>query len=96
MAAEDYNHEKIFSTAAVIAEKLGKNNDFYNGYVDASKNVPLNYDYHDELRVAYIRGRAFALYSAAMKLPKASWRNGMLSKAATQRLVMAIQARAVI
>ena len=94
--AEVYNHEKILASTSYIAERLRKNSDFHSGYQDASKSIPLNYDYHDERRLSYIRGRAFAIYCLAMKLPKASWRSGILSKAATQRLITAIQTKAVI
>lgn len=93
---EIHNKEVFFTTAERIAARLAKNTDFKLGYEHGIKQIPFDYQFHDERRIAYIRGRAFAIYGAAMKLPRAAWRNDTMSKAATQRLISAIYQRAVI
>lgn len=90
------NRIKIFYDVYTIAKNLGKNNEFRLGYDHAAKGVPFKYEYQDEDRIPYFRGRAFAIYSKEMKFPRATWRDNNLSKAATERLVKAIQQRAVI
>ena len=59
---------------------------FKNGYDDYMNKKPFNYDINDP---NYSRGRHYAAWSVATKNSKSLWKNGKMSKAAQQRLLMA-------
>lgn len=80
-----------------LAEKYSANEWFRNGYLNAFKDQPYEYDIPlQAAATAYERGRAFAIWCKANKYPRAVWRNGVTAKTVRERLVWAIQQRAVI
>jgi hypothetical protein len=91
-----FNNPKVLRDPYTIAKNLGRIAEFKLGYEHAVKDISFNYQYQDEKRIAYFRGRAFAVYSKQMKFPRATWRDSIMSKAATERLVQAIRQRVVI
>lgn len=79
------------------AQLLSRRAAFKRGYDAAIKNMP--YDYNIESKhdaINYARGRAFAVWSRTNREPGCRWKNGVLSRAAEERLVRAIYVRAVI
>lgn len=84
-------------TPLFLAEKYSANEWFRNGYLSAFKDQPYEYDIPCKIAAtAYERGRAFAIWCKANKMPRAVWRNGVAAKTVRDRLVMAIQHRAII
>jgi hypothetical protein len=80
-----------------LAEKYSANEWFRNGYLNAFKDQPYEYDIPlQSAATAYERGRAFAIWCKANKMPRAVWRNGVTAKTVRERLVLAICQRAVI
>ena len=80
-----------------LAEAYSSNEWFRNGYLDAFKGLPYNYDIPSQaFATSYERGRAFAIWSKANRMPRAVWRNGVTAKTVRERLVLAICQRAVI
>ena len=80
-----------------LAEAYSANEWFRSGYLDAFKGQPYNYDIpHQGCATSYERGRAFAIWSKANRMPRAVWRNGVTAKTVRERLVLAICQRAVI
>lgn len=80
-----------------LAEVYSTNQWFRNGYLNAFKDQPYEYDIPlQSAATAYERGRAFAIWSKANKMPRAVWRNGITAKTVRDRLVLAICQRAVI
>lgn len=80
------NGPKHRYNAATIANAYRKMDSFKKGYQDYMNGVPFDYDNTD---LKYERGRFFAIYTKQFRKPKATWRNGLLSKSATERLVSA-------
>jgi hypothetical protein len=81
----------------VIAERYSANEWFRSGYLSAFKDQPYEYDIPCKIAAtAYERGRAFAIWSKANKMPRAVWRNGVTAKTVRDRLVLAICQRAII
>lgn len=76
--------------AVTIANAYRKIKAFRQGYDDYMKGVPFDYD---NTCLRYERGRFFAIYTKQLHKPKpkATWRKGLLSKAATERLVEAFR-----
>lgn len=80
-----------------LAEAYSADEWFRNGYLNAFKDQPYEYDIPVKAAAtAYERGRAFAIWCKANKYPRAVWRNGVTAKTVRERLVWAIQQRAVI
>jgi len=80
-----------------LAEMYSTDQWFRNGYLNAFKDQPYEYDIPlQSAATAYERGRAFAIWSKANKMPRAIWRNGITAKTVRDRLVLAICQRAVI
>lgn len=84
-------------TPMQLAEHYSINEYFKLGYESAFKNREFDYSIpHQRDATAYERGRAFATWCAAMKLPRAVWRNGKAAKTVVKRIADAVVARAVI
>jgi hypothetical protein len=80
-----------------LAERYSTNEWFRTGYLSAFKEQPYEYDIPlQAAATAYERGRAFAIWCKAHKLPRAVWRNGVTAKTVRERLAKAIVQRAVI
>lgn len=84
-------------TAMQLAERYSESTYFKMGYESAFKSQKFDYDIpHVGNATAYERGRAFAIWCKAMKLPRAVWRDGRAAKTVVKRLADAVVARAVI
>jgi hypothetical protein len=80
-----------------LAERYSTNEWFRNGYLNAFKDQPYEYDIPCKIAAtAYERGRAFAIWGKANKMPRAVWRNGVAAKTVRDRLALAICQRAII
>ena len=80
-----------------LAEVYSTNEWFRYGFLNAFKDQPYEYDIPlQSAATAYERGRAFAIWGKANKMPRAVWRNGVTAKTVRERLVLAICQRAVI
>lgn len=84
-------------SAQELAEIYAANAWFRDGYLSAFKDMPYRYDIPCQRdATAYERGRAFAIWCKAHKLPRAVWRGGVTAKTVRERLTVAIRHRAVI
>ncbi len=81
------NARKLIS-AEMLAARCAKSEDFKVGYNSFVTNKAFDYN----ATAYYERGRAFAIYTSAVKAPKAVWREGKLAKTATERLINAVYA----
>lgn len=91
------NFKGILASPQAIAERYSKSEWFRNGYLSAFKDQPYEYDIPCKTAAtAYERGRAFAIWSKANRMPRAVWRNNIAAKTVRDRLAMAIYHRAVI
>lgn len=82
---ENANNKKV--TAFELSRKLAISVQFATGYLDYMQGKP--FDYSMTTSSSYERGRCFGIFTKQSRLPKATWRKGRMSKAATGRLVMA-------
>lgn len=84
-------------TASQLARALAKRLAFQQGYASAIRNEPYNYTLDNKTEaVDYARGRAFAIWSQVRGWKGCRWKDGKLSKAAQDRLVMALHERAIL
>ena len=84
-------------SASALAQALAHKEAFQRGYASAMKNLPYDYDlYAKEEAIPYARGRAFAIWTRARGWKACRWKNGVLSAAATERLVDAMRAGAIL
>lgn len=90
------NTQKRLVSNATYILAHAKHPYFKLGYDDYMKDRPFNYDTNLQDGYMYERGRAFAIFTKVHKQPKASWRNGTLSKAAGERLLSAAYMHFVI
>jgi hypothetical protein len=96
MARND-NTQSVAVTYAQGAARLARQEYFKLGYDSIIKNVPYNYDIESKVNaIAYARGRAFAIWSRLNAEKSCRWKNGVLSAAATERLIRAMCNRVVI
>lgn len=80
-----------------LAQALARKQAFQYGYASAMKNLPYDYDIPTkEEAIPYARGRAFAIWTRARGWKSCRWKNGVLSAAATERLVDAMWAGAIL
>jgi hypothetical protein len=77
-------------TAAQLAQRCAKHLLFKAGYDSYIKGKPFDYSQSDK-SMYYERGRLFAIYTLMQKTPRAVWRDGVMSKAARERLVHSVQ-----
>lgn len=80
------NNRYIKTDVVTFARNISNRHDFVRGYQDYMKDRPFDYE---NTNTYYERGRMFGVYSKYWKLPKATWRQNRLSKAAFSRLVSA-------
>jgi hypothetical protein len=91
------NAQSVLVTYAQGAANLSRREWFKIGYDSVVKNKPYDYDIVAKTdAIAYARGRAFAIWSNVNGEKACRWKNGVLSAAATQRLLKALYDRAVI
>jgi hypothetical protein len=79
------------------ARNLSRRAVFKRGYEEAMKSKP--YDYEIPVKgdaVDYARGRAFAIWTLSKREKGCRWKNGVLSRAAEERLLRALYDRAII
>jgi hypothetical protein len=79
------------------ARNLSRRAAFKRGYDEAMKSKP--YDYEIPVKrdaVDYARGRAFAIWTLVKREKGCRWKNGVLSRAAEERLLRAMYDRAII
>lgn len=75
-------------SAVTLANTYRSVKAFKQGYDDYMRGAPFDYD---NTNLRYERGRFFAIYTKQLRKPKATWRKGLLSKAATERLIEAFR-----
>jgi hypothetical protein len=79
------------------ARSLSRRAAFKRGYDEAMKSKPYDYDIPVKRdAVDYARGRAFAIWTLSNREKGCRWKNGVLSRAAEQRLLRAMYDRAII
>ena len=84
-------------TPTTLANEYSKNSWFKTGYESGFKQLPFVADIPSQRdALAYERGRAFAAWSLGQKHPRAVWRKGVLAKTAIERLIKAVEHRAII
>jgi len=84
-------------SALTLAKHLANRAAFQRGYASIKCESPYDYDIASkEEAIAYARGRAFAIWTQLRGWKDCRWKNGKLSAAATERLVHAIHARAIL
>ncbi len=84
-------------SALTLAQKLSRIEAFQRGYNSVMKGLPYDYDlYRKEEAIPYLRGRAFAIWTRSRGWKACRWKNGVLSAAATERLVDAMRAGAIL
>lgn len=91
------NFQGKLVTPLEAARRLSRRAAFKRGYDDVMKDR--EYDYNIPTKseeVNYARGRSFAVWSKASRQPGCRWKNGVLSRAAEERLLRAISVRAII
>lgn len=91
------NFQGIRVSALHLANVYSEDIVFRQGYEAAFKGLPYDYTLVPQAQqTSYERGRAFAIYCKAMKLPRAVWRNGKTAKTVIKRLADAVRSRAII
>ena len=84
-------------TPAQGARNLSMRSEFKRGYDEAMKSKPYDYEIPSKRdAVDYARGRAFAVWTLYNREKTCRWKNGVLSRAAEERLVRAMYDRAII
>lgn len=84
-------------SALTLAQRLSRIEAFQRGYNSVMKGLPYDYDlYSKEEAIPYLRGRAFAIWTRSRGWKACRWKNGVLSAAATERLVDAMRAGAIL
>lgn len=84
-------------SALTLAQGLARKEAFQRGYASAMKGLPYDYDIcTKEEAIPYARGRAFAIWTRSRGCKACRWKNGVLSAAATERLVDAMRAGAIL
>jgi hypothetical protein len=91
------NTRFVTVSALQLARNLAKHPSFQSGYNSAIKGEEYNYEIESKAEaITYARGRAFAVWIKSQKLKGCRWKNGVLSKAAQDRLLIALQVRAIL
>lgn len=84
-------------SALTLAQHLARREAFQRGYASIKRGLPYEYDIASkEEAIHYARGRAFAIWTQLRGWKDCRWKNGTLSDAATNRLVDAIYAGAIL
>lgn len=97
MIERKHNTGAHFVSVLTLAQRLSRIEAFQRGYASAMKNLPYDYDIcTKEEAIPYLRGRAFAIWTRSRGWKACRWKNGVLSEAATQRLVDAMRAGAIL
>jgi hypothetical protein len=80
-----------------LAAHISRRESFRRGYNSVMRNEPYDYDIADNTdAINYARGRSFAIWSQVNKWKGCRWKDGVLSKAAEERVLSTIYARAII
>ena len=91
------NFQGKYITPMQAARNLSRRAAFKRGYDDVMKDRAFDYSITIKIEeVDYARGRAFAVWSRVSNQPSCRWKNGVLSRAAEERLLRAICVRAII
>jgi hypothetical protein len=95
MQARNDNASRV--SIQTLAARISRRESFRRGYNSVMRNEPYDYDIADTPEaVNYARGRSFAIWSQVNKWKGCVWKDGVLSKAAEERVVSAIRDRAII
>jgi hypothetical protein len=79
------------------ARNLSRRAAFRRGYDEAMKSKPYDYNIPEKRdAVDYARGRAFGIWTIVNREKGCRWKNGVLSRAAEERLLRAMYDRAII